>query len=97
MNFPLTQYLDVTGSQPKAMHDYESGIKWVNIYSDFESFREYRRRGELSLRKWLHSLKGHMVYSDLASDDLWPGVHEILTESLPRAGRYLVKRIWPTH
>jgi D-aspartate ligase len=90
MNFPLTEYLDVTGCEPQAMREYEPGVKWVNIYRDFESFREYRKRGELSLRQWLRSLKGRKVYSEIASDDVWPGLQGSLIES-----RYLAKRIWP--
>lgn len=81
MSFPLMEYLDVTGCEPKAIHDYKVGVKWLNVYRDLESFREYRKRGELSLRRWLHSLKGPRIYSDGASDDVWPGLHGVLMES----------------
>jgi predicted ATP-grasp superfamily ATP-dependent carboligase len=92
MNFPLTDYLEQTDRNPKAVLDYRHGIKWVNIYSDIESFREYRRRGQLSGIRWLQSLKGEKVYSDLDRNDILPGLHEILVGNLlRRSGRYLTK------
>ena len=92
MNFPLMDYMELTDCSPKTILDYRSGIKWVNIYSDIESFREYRQRGRLSSRQWLESLKGEKLFSDLAGDDVLPGLHEILFENiLHRSGRYAMK------
>jgi hypothetical protein len=43
--------------------------------------------------KWLHSLKGKKVYSDLAVDDMMPGLHETVLENiLWRSGRYVLKK-----
>jgi len=92
MNFPLMDYMELTDCRPKAIRDYLPGIKWVNIYSDIESFREYRQRGSLSFRQWLDSLKGEKLLSDLAGDDILPGLRELLYENiLRRSGRYAVK------
>ena len=92
MNFPLMDYMELTDGEPKAILDYRPGIKWVNIYSDIESFREYRQRGQLSFRQWLDSLKGEKLLSDLAGDDILPGLREILFENiLRRSGRYAMK------
>jgi len=92
MNFPLMDYMELTDYEPKAILNYRPGIKWVNIYSDIESFREYRQRGRLSFRQWLDSLKGEKLLSDLAGDDILPGLHEILVENiLRRSGRYAMK------
>jgi hypothetical protein len=94
MNFPLVDYMELTGDAPKALLDYKSGIKWLNIYSDIESFREYRKRGLLSAMQWLQSLQGEKVYSDLVMDDMLPGLHEItLGQILPRSERYISKKI----
>ena len=92
MNFPLTDYLELTDRNPKAVHEYRSGIKWVNIYSDIESFREYRRRGELSGLQWLRSLKGEKIYSDLDWDDVLPGLREILVVNVFRRSRRFLKK-----
>ena len=92
MNFPLMNYLELTGGEPKAVRDYRSGIKWVNIYSDIESFREYRQRGQISLRQWLASFRGEIMLSDLEWDDLLPGLREMVIENvLRRSGRKIKK------
>ena len=94
MNFPLMDYMELTDGEPKAILDYRPGIKWVNIYSDIESFREYRQRGQLSFRQWLDSLKGEKLLSDLAGDDILPGLREIFLENiLRRSGRYAMKSL----
>jgi predicted ATP-grasp superfamily ATP-dependent carboligase len=94
MNFPLMNYLDLTGQDPDPIFDYRQGIKWVNIYSDFDSFREYRHRGQLSAIQWLHSLRGEKMLSDLSSDDILPGFHEMFLENiLCRSGRYTIKML----
>jgi predicted ATP-grasp superfamily ATP-dependent carboligase len=92
MNFPLMDYMELTDQEPKAIHDYRPGVKWINIYSDIESYREYRQRGQLSFSQWLDSLKGEKLLSDLAWDDILPGLREILFENiLRRSGRYALK------
>jgi predicted ATP-grasp superfamily ATP-dependent carboligase len=93
MNFPLIDYLEATDADPKPITEYRSGVKWVNIYSDLESFREYRQRGQLSLSQWLISLKGEMVYSDLARDDILPGFLEIVRENIYRRSVRFMKKI----
>ena len=92
MNFPLMDYMELTDQEPKAIHEYRSGVKWVNIYSDIESYREYRQRGQLSIRQWLDSLQGEKLFSDQAGDDILPGLHEVIFENiLRRSGRYVMK------
>ncbi|PWB65703.1 MAG: hypothetical protein C3F14_05220 [Deltaproteobacteria bacterium] len=94
MNFPLTDYLEQTGGAPQPVPEYRRGVKWVNLYSDLESFREYRQRGELSFLQWLRSLEGERMYSDLEWDDPRPGLRELLLENLCRRSvRYAGKRL----
>jgi predicted ATP-grasp superfamily ATP-dependent carboligase len=94
MNFPLTDYLEQTGGRPEPVAGYRCGVKWVNLYSDLDSFREYRRRGELSFTQWLRSLNGERMYSDLEGDDPLPGLREIFLENLlRRSARYARKRL----
>lgn len=92
MNFPLMDYMELTGCEPKAVLHHRYGVKWVNIYSDIESFREYRRQGRISCMQWLESLKGEKVYSDWEWDDTLPGFHELFFENiLGRSRRYTMK------
>ncbi|MBE0672997.1 MAG: hypothetical protein IH588_20655 [Anaerolineales bacterium] len=92
MNFPLTDYGELTGEAPEPKNEYRPGIKWVNFYSDIESFREYRRRGEITWGGWLASYKGEFMLSDLDWDDPFPGIREAVIENgIRRSGRYLGK------
>ena len=77
INFPLIQYRDLTGQPVEKIFEYKPGIKWVNIYSDFDSYLSYRKEKSLNFMEWLKSLKGKKVFSDWAKDDIIPGFYEI--------------------
>jgi len=77
MNFPLMDYLETTGQRPMAISDFCGGIKWVNMYMDFNSYLSYRVRKEITMAEWLNSLKGKKVLSDFAGDDIMPALYEI--------------------
>lgn len=94
VNFPLIQYLDLTGQQFMDTFNYQTGIKWVNIYSDFDSFLSYRKEGLLNFSKWLQSLKGKKVFSDWALDDIKPGFYELdFGRRLIKIPSYLIKKM----
>lgn len=76
MNFPMVQYLDLTGEQPQPVNGFKKNIKWLNIYMDFQSFWHYHREKKLTLSEWIKSLKGVKVLSDFALDDIKPFLHE---------------------
>jgi len=76
MNFPMVQYLDLTGEQPQSVNGFKKNIKWLNIYMDFQSFWHYRRGKKLTSLEWIKSLKGVKVLSDFAWDDIKPFLHE---------------------
>lgn len=77
MNFPLTDYLDVTGQKPRPLYDFRTGIKWINIYLDYESFLDYKMEDKLTFADWIKSLKGPKVFSDFSFDDIIPAHYEI--------------------
>lgn len=92
MNFPLIHYLDVTGQEPGPVSSYRAGIKWVNLYADLESFRDYRRLLGLPVMTWFESLRGPRVCSDYALDDVLPGLYEsAFGHALPRAWGLLLR------
>ncbi len=94
MNFPLMNFLDVTGCKPKAIVTYRDKIKWINIYHDFESFRDYRKLGRLSIRQWLQSLRGAKIYSDYAPDDIYPCFYELTSRKiLSRSLKFAAKAV----
>lgn len=94
VNFPLIQYFDLTNQPVKETLNYKTGIKWVNIYADFDSFLAYRKEGSLNFIKWLQSLKGKKVFSDWATNDIKPGFYEFrFGKRLFKLPFYLVKRM----
>jgi predicted ATP-grasp superfamily ATP-dependent carboligase len=49
-------------------------VKWLYAMADFDSFKEYHARGELSFRDWLNSLWGARVFALFAWDDPLPSL-----------------------
>lgn len=72
INFPILQYLDLTGQNPLPQMEFEEGIKWWDALADFESFWEYFRQGKLSPAKWIRSWKGINSFATFALDDPGP-------------------------
>lgn len=84
VNFPLAQYLDLTGEVPAQATSYEQHVKWLNVFADLDSFRVYRRRGELTFRDWVRGLRGPKIYSNFAADDPIPGLAAVATNLMER-------------
>lgn len=96
MNFPLTDYLEMTGQNPESNFIFTPDIKWVNIYMDFDSFLKYRKLKILTLKKWLKTLKGKKIYSDFAQDDIKPFLYECgFGLKIFRIPFFLCKRLFP--
>jgi D-aspartate ligase len=94
MNFPLMNYLDVTGQAPEPVASFETGVKWINIYMDFDSFLAYRRVKEINFMQWLKSLRGKKILSDFSLDDPRPALAEMdFGKKIFRLPAYLLKRI----
>ena len=94
MNFPLFDYLGVTGQNPTLQLEYRTGIKWVNRYMDLDSFFKYRKERALNFSTWRKSLKGRKVYSDFTWNDPIPAFYEIgFGRKLLKAPGFIFKRI----
>ena len=72
IDFPLVQYLDLTGQAPLPQTEFVEGIKWLDAMADFQAFWDYFRRGELSPWAWLRSWRGVRAFATFAWDDLGP-------------------------
>ena len=72
INFPLMQYLDLTGQRPAARGECAEGARWVDTMADFHAFRQYHERGELGLKDWLKSVGGARAFALFAWDDPLP-------------------------
>lgn len=68
-----TAYRDLTGEavEPNIMEQTD-GIKWIHVWKDFVSSMRYIKRGNLSLRKWMSSLRGKKEYAVYKGDDKGP-------------------------
>jgi D-aspartate ligase len=64
-------YLDLT-KQPLPSATIVPGRKWIAEDLDLVSIYRYRREGNITLREWLHSLRGIDEMAYLAKDDLLP-------------------------
>ena len=72
INFPLIQYLDLTGQTPAPQMEFKEGVKWWDAQADFQSFWWYFRRGQLSPGDWVRSWMGARSFATFAWDDLGP-------------------------
>jgi D-aspartate ligase len=64
-------YLDLTG-QPIPRSEASNGRTWIDEPNDLVVSARMARRGELSLRRWLRSLRGIDEAAWFAADDLLP-------------------------
>ncbi len=72
MNFPLIQYLDLTGQNPEPHTEFTEGIKWFDEMADFRAFWDYFRRGQLMPWTWVRSWIDAKSFATFAWDDLAP-------------------------
>lgn len=72
INFPLLQYRDLTGESPSPQVTFRTGVRWLDLSSDFQAFWSYRQAGTLSTRDWLASLGGVRSFATFALDDPAP-------------------------
>ncbi len=77
VNFPYINYLDLIDKRPEPITNFKAGIKWVNFFSDFNSFMSYRKLKQITFVDWLKSLKGSKIFSNFSWDDLLPLFKEI--------------------
>lgn len=75
-NMAFLNYCDLIESPISAPTAYRIGVKWVNIYADFDSYLGYSREGSLSFVGWLQSLRGKKTWSDFIIRDPIPVFYE---------------------
>ena len=81
MDFPVTEYRELTGQQVKCPSTFEEGVVWVSPSADLRSAVAYMRSGELSVAGWLGSLRGKRVLADFSWDDPRPFVRRIVSRA----------------
>ena len=94
VNFPYLNYLDLLDKNPDPELEFKSGVKWINILKDFDSYLTYRKEGSLSYREWRKSLKGKKVYSDFTWDDPIPRLYQFgIGPNLFKIPGYIFRRL----
>lgn len=68
-----TMYCDALGLPlPPSRQQRYQGVKWINIRQDLRSALYYWRKGELSFRQWLQSVRGKKCYAIFSWSDPRP-------------------------
>lgn len=78
INFPLIQYMDVTGQTPAPQTEFREGVKWWDTKADFQSFWWYFRRGQLSPSAGVRSWMNATSFAMFAWDDPVPFLSKYL-------------------
>ena len=74
-----TAYCDMVGLPlPEAREQRYVGAKWIDDRRDFQSALHSVRRGELTARDWVRSVRGPMTHAVLSRTDPLPFVVELL-------------------
>ena len=73
MNFPFIQYMDAIG-HATTVESYRVGVRWMDEFRDPRSAWAHRKRGAVTLRRWVRSLSGVRAYALWAADDPGPFV-----------------------
>lgn len=77
MNFPLMQYLDLTGNKLETAAQHEIDVKWMDLKWDMIVAIKMILRHEMTLRQWFASIKGALKQGLFALDDIHPFLHSI--------------------
>lgn len=74
VDFPWIGYRYLTGklSGPDELTPFEPDVRYVNEEWDFKAYLALRKTGQLSLAKWLRSVKGAKARAIFAADDPMP-------------------------
>ncbi len=72
-----TMYSDLAGRPlPEARTQTYGDAKWIYLRRDLQASVHAWRRGELSLRQWLRTMRGSKAYAVLSLHDPWPFLHD---------------------
>ncbi len=71
IDFPWIGYQYLTGTEPEAV-PFRPNVKYVNEEWDIQSFLALRRSGDITLGRWLDSLRGAQAKAIWAWDDPIP-------------------------
>jgi D-aspartate ligase len=74
VDMPYIAYCDALGQPVEPQLTYREDIIWIDCQRDVRAFWMYNKLGQLTLREWLHSLRGEKMWAIYDRDDWRPGV-----------------------
>jgi D-aspartate ligase len=89
LNFPMIQYLDMVDGQAYPCSEYHDGVRWVDAWLDYLSFRSHRRDGASSYADLMRTWTGVSCFSHFAMDDPIPSLSSLWTIS-----KDILERAW---
>lgn len=69
MNFPLMDYLCATNQEVLKIERFDIGKKYLNLFSSYKSFKQYKKVNELTFMGWLKDIRGKKTISFFHLDD----------------------------
>ncbi|HOM41710.1 MAG TPA: hypothetical protein PK064_12445, partial [Bacteroidales bacterium] len=95
INFPYINYFDLVEGNYGCARSFKEGIKWINIYMDFNALAAYKKEGVITFYEWIKSLKGKKIYHDFIWTDPLPLFYEIrFGKKLYKIPGYLWKKLF---
>jgi len=91
VDFPLIQFMDLTGRTVGEQKDYKDGVKWLNALPHCLSLYESTHDLKLSMMKSLEAVRKADCHAYFASDDMWPFIKQYQNQVV-RLGEYFNKR-----
>ena len=73
-----TMYCEASGinSKTNTIQRYK-GVKWISLHRDLQASWLYYKRGELSFKEWINSVRGVNTFAVLSIRDPLPFVHDM--------------------
>lgn len=87
VDLPHIAYRDALGLPADPIADYRDDVIWLDWQRDLRAAVAYMRRGELTPRQWLGSLRGEKVTAIYDRDDWRPGLAATLALGRKALGR----------
>jgi D-aspartate ligase len=84
MNLYYYAYLDQQGAAWPHPHDYETGVKFIDLKRDIKALLAYRETGEWTLMRGIKSWRGKIVFHIFNGRDLLPFIVDAWFEILRR-------------
>ena len=74
IDIPYIAYCDAQGLPVAAQREYRDGVMWVDFQRDARAFLIYRQRRQLTLGRWLRTLRGEKDWAIYRRDDWKPAL-----------------------